>query len=207
MSPFECFQLYIALKNHFKTKTYDFFKYHGKTNASRTSFDKRRDKIFFEKLAKHTDCKGFLVSNLLENTSAWVRELAYSDKAEETYTNWLRRQQSLQYLYKQDLTKLREAFDDNILVKDNNHPHIVVLYLRKQIQLETLCIVCKLTNCLEYWEKHSEDDPIFEEVIQLVKKYTPFISIELDIFKKITLDNFSNVRYNKNVVNTSHVSC
>ena len=49
VSPFETYQHYLSLKNHFTNPKYDFFKYGAKTRASITSFNKRKDKYFFEK--------------------------------------------------------------------------------------------------------------------------------------------------------------
>jgi hypothetical protein len=49
MSAFEVYKDYLALKNHFSNKNYDYFKYKGKVRTSIDSFNKRKDKIFFEK--------------------------------------------------------------------------------------------------------------------------------------------------------------
>jgi len=65
MSAFECYKEYVALKNHFTQKSYDYVKYNGKTSVKADSFNSRKDKIFFEKLAKHKDPKGFLIANLV----------------------------------------------------------------------------------------------------------------------------------------------
>ena len=39
MEPFEAYQKYLALKLHFDSESYDYFKYRGKTNAKRDKFD------------------------------------------------------------------------------------------------------------------------------------------------------------------------
>lgn len=46
MTPFECFNLYHALKLHF-TSDYDFIKYNGKTNVSIKSFEKEEIDLYF----------------------------------------------------------------------------------------------------------------------------------------------------------------
>jgi uncharacterized membrane protein len=66
VKPFEVYQHYLSLKNHFTNPKYDFFKYGAKTRASVTSFNKRRDKYWFEKTSrKYNDEEvvKFLVSN------------------------------------------------------------------------------------------------------------------------------------------------
>ena len=38
---FAAFALYNALKLHFTSKSYDYFKYNGKTNVTKTTFTER----------------------------------------------------------------------------------------------------------------------------------------------------------------------
>ena len=122
MSAFECFKEYVALKNHFSKPTYDYFKYNGKVKLNPSSFDTRKDKLFFQKLAKHPDVQNFLIANLSENERAWIKDLAYSEDAEKVYKTWLKRQQSLSYVFKQELGKLDSDFNRNFLCKSNEHP-------------------------------------------------------------------------------------
>ena len=49
---FAAFALYNALKIHFSSDSYDFFKYNGKTNVSKQSFTTRKDKYSFYKLSR-----------------------------------------------------------------------------------------------------------------------------------------------------------
>ena len=39
VSPFECYQDYLALKQHFSRPDYDYVKYNGKVNARLSSFE------------------------------------------------------------------------------------------------------------------------------------------------------------------------
>jgi hypothetical protein len=73
MSPFETYQAYLGIKNHFSNPKYDYFKY-KKTRATLTSFNKRKDRYFFEKTSRKYQDKeivNFLVSNFVaaDNTS------------------------------------------------------------------------------------------------------------------------------------------
>ena len=49
VTPFETYQSYLSMKNHFTNRKYDFFRYGGKSSATVTSFNKRKDKYWFEK--------------------------------------------------------------------------------------------------------------------------------------------------------------
>lgn len=189
MSAFEVYKDYLALKNHFSNKNYDYFKYKGKVRTSIDSFNKRKDKIFFEKLAKNKEFHEFLVSNLSEDPKLWIRDLAYSDDALKRYLNWKKRQQSLSYTFKNDLSRLNSDFDSNLLCK-NGHPTLLKLYLGGEISLETLCIVLKMTKSMKYWNKSMEYDPVWEDIRNKVIKYTPFLKYDEEKFLKIVIDKF-----------------
>ena len=42
MTAFESYKMYVALKLHFTTDSYDYFKFNGKTRVSETNFEKKR---------------------------------------------------------------------------------------------------------------------------------------------------------------------
>ena len=69
VTPFETYQTYLSMKSHFTNRKYDFFKYGGKSRATMSSFNKRKDKYWFEKTSrKYSDEEvlNFLLANLLE---------------------------------------------------------------------------------------------------------------------------------------------
>jgi hypothetical protein len=190
MSAFECYKEYVALKNHFTKPTYDYFKYNGKLKANFDAFDKRKDKLFFQKLAKHPDVHNFLIANLAENEKSWIRELAYSESAEKVYMDWLKRQQSLTYVFKNELSQLKHQFNENFVCKDGTHPYLLRLYLGKQISLETLCLLLDVTGAKKHWDSKLEYDLVYDSIKTKIEKYTPFIKHDKDKIKKIVLDYF-----------------
>jgi hypothetical protein len=192
MTPFEAFREYLALKSHFCTKTYDYFKYNGKMkSATPSSYDGRRDKLFFMKLAKHKDPKGFLVSNFVHSDRSWIGDLAYNEEAQNNYMNWQKRIQSLSYTFSSELSKLNDEFDSNFIIKET-HPYILVLYLRKEISIETLVILTDLARCISYWNKNMQGDPVWDEVSLKIQKYKPFMQYEKNKFKSIVVDKFAS---------------
>lgn len=191
MSAFEAYKEYLALKNHFSKPDYDYFKYNGKLRVNADSFNARKDKIFFQKLAKHQDVHNFLVANLSVNEKAWIKELAYSEAAEKTYKDWLKRNQSLTYVLKNELQYLMPEFDLNFAIHSTDHPCLLKLYLGNFVSLETLCILLNLTGAKKHWDKKLEYDPVYEEVKKKIEKYTPFIKYDKDKVKNIVLDYFS----------------
>jgi len=191
MSAFECYKEYLALKQHFTQPSYDYFKYNGKIRASSITFEARKDKLFFMKMAKHPDPRNYILSNLVENPKLWIKEIAFSVSAEEVYKSWSKRQQSLMYLFKEELSKLKEDFDSNFKVEDHTHPYVIKLFLRKEISLETLVLLVDLVKCSAYWSKRFAYDPTVEDVLNKIMKYRPFITYDREKVKNIVLDKFS----------------
>ena len=159
---FEAYKEYLALKQHFQGK-YDYQKYSGKLSVKESTFEARKDKLFFQKLAKHPDWRGFLIANLSKDEKSWIRTIAYSEESERIYKNWLRKQQSLQYLVKQDLDKLEPDFNKNFIVKNNEHPPLLKMFLSNDIQFETFCVLVDCTGAMKYWCNEMPYCPIWSE--------------------------------------------
>ena len=191
MSPFEVYRAYLALRNHFNSSSYDYFKYNGKGSSSVESFNKRKDKIFFEKLARHRDPQGLMIANFSKNPKAWIRDMAYTEEGEQNYLEWLKRQQSLSYIVSSELSKLHDDFNENFIVRKNEHPILLRLFSSGAVSAETLCILVDLTNCLEHWDTKLSGDIVWNEVGVFIKKYTPFIKYDREKLKKIVVDNYS----------------
>lgn len=190
MDAFEAYTKYIALKNHFSSKTYDFFKYNGRTRASKASFEKRGDKYFFHKLSKHGDCVNYLASNFLEG-DCWVGDLVNEQDAEKKYLQWKKRIESLSYFFKNDLEKLDSDFNVNFEVKNGEHPLLLKKYLRKEVTPETVLILNDLVRFFPSWNKKIEDKVIWPNEYLKLKKYRPFFTINLDTYKKYVVDFYS----------------
>lgn len=186
VSAFECYQHYLSLKNHFTNSKYNFFKYGAKTRASVTSFNKRRDKYFFEKTSRKYNDKeivDFLVSNfaLSDNPqNLWIGEIINS--GERTYKEWMRRQQSLSYLFKEQSEQLLSNNElKDVLSCSKGHPILLKKFLGGEISLETIVIFDKIFSYRKNFDKKL-DDPIWETVSLKIQKYSPFLN-NIDIFK------------------------
>ena len=189
VTPFETYQHYLSLKNHFTNPKYDFFKYGARTRASISSFNKRKDKYWFEKTSrKYSDKEivDFLVSNFADSDNPqnlWIGEIIYS--GERTYAEWMRRQQSLTYLFKE---QSNELFSENELANlfncSKGHPKILKEFLSGRLSLETFVIYDKIFQFSKNFDKKLTD-PVWETVSLKLKKYGPFINIDVFNYKKI----------------------
>jgi len=187
---FEIYLYYVALKRHF-TSSYDFFKYNGKTKASQASFESRRDKFFFYSLSKRKDSKQFILANMIAKPNLWIGDPFNDSDAEEVFNNWVKRQQSLSYVFSNELSELNEDFNSNLIIKNGQYPNLLSLYNTKRIGIETLIIIDDLFNVFSYWETRITDTIIFPQIKMTVKKVKPFMVYDKEKMKQILLKKFT----------------
>ena len=187
ISPQETLRLYLALKFHFSSESYDIFKYKGQIKKV-PDLSKRKDKFQIQKIAKHSNPQGLMLSNLVLNHNIWTGDIV-SEKGFANYKNWQKRIESLTYTFKEDIKKLNQ--DDlvgNFKVIDGNHPYALRLFLGEHISLESLVIINSLTNFYPHWDKYLTNDLVWKEIRLSIPKYEPFLKFEKEKFKELLLD-------------------
>ena len=189
VDPYEVYIKYLALKSHFSDLNYDYFKYNGKVKAWRSTFDTRKDKYFFYKLSKKKDPIEYLVANFIGSNDFYIGNIR-TDESDQIYMDYKKRKESLSYVFKNDLSKMKENFNDNIIVPDNEHPYLLRLYMRGDISLETLTLINKCVNIFDYWDKELKDDIMWPDIKLKAVKYDPFMSVDINKYRKIILSNF-----------------
>ena len=188
MAP-DAYRCYLALKNHFTKDHYDYIKYRGKTRATNKSFYKRKDRFWFEKFARQKNDKEveeFFVSNFVYSTdpgTMWIGEMI--KEGENRYIDWKKKIQSLSYIFKEDVNSL---FGENTLNEvfdcSKGHPPILKSYLGGNTSLETMVICDKILGYRDNFDKKL-NDPVWETVSRKIKKYDPFLNIDVPNYKKI----------------------
>ena len=196
VTPFETYRTYLSMKSHFTNPKFDFFKYGGKSRATMTSFNKRKDKYWFEKTSrKYSDQQilDFLLSNFViadNPQNLWIGEIINS--GERNYADWMRRKQSLTYLFKEQSEKLLSENElQTVFDCSKGHPVILKRYLGGEISLETLTIMEKVFSFVKDFDKKLTDT-VWETVSLKIKKYIPFININVYNYKKILKEVISN---------------
>ena len=190
VTPFEVYKTYLALKNHFTKDSYDYFKYCGKSRASLDSFHKRKDRYFFERMSRQKtddEIKAYFVANFAESSDSqnlWIGEIIRS--GESVYKDWLKKIQSLSYLFKTESEVFirKDNFESLFDCKNGQHPDILKKYLQKAVSLETLVILDVILNYSSKFDKKLSD-PVWETVGLKIKKYKPFLNIDESKFKQI----------------------
>ena len=175
MTGIEVYKMYLSLKLHFTSKSFDYFKYGNSAKASPSSFDKRKDKFFFVKLSR-------TFNEVVEEKvypATLVREGA------KNYAEYTRRMESLSYIFREDVSKLYnlcDNFDDLFKIK-GVHPVLVKAHLGSIITLETITIFNKIFNFADHID--IDDTIVWEPLKNRIRKYEPFLNIDLGKYKKI----------------------
>ena len=189
MMPFDAYRCYLSLKNHFTKDHYDYHKYRGKTRATVQAFYKRKDRFWFEKFARSKNDKEveeFFVSNFIYSTdpaTMWIGEMI--KEGDGRYTEWKKKVQSLSYIFKEETEsifekqKVDDAFDCS-----KGHPPILKSYLGGSTSLESMVIYDIILGYGKDFDKRL-NDPVWETVSRKIKKYKPFLNINVPHYKKI----------------------
>ena len=187
--PFDAYKQYLSLKNHFTKEKYDYHKYCGKSRATVKSFYKRKDRFWFEKLARNKSDREvveFFVSNFVTCTDPgklWIGEMIR--EGEGRYTSWKRRTQSLSYVFKEEMESMLANQDINsAFASTSGHSPMLKGYLSGDISLETMVICDKILGYRTDYDKKLTD-PVWETVSMRMRKYSPFLNIDVFHYKKI----------------------
>jgi len=186
---FAAFALYNALKTHFTSKSYDFFKYNGKTNVSKETFMKNKSKYQFYKLSRKyslEELRNFFVANLVHGDSSWVGEML-GPEGDKAYTKWQKTNQSLTYVFENDIIGLLGDDDPEqmLAVIDGQHPNLLREVMSGSIQIETMVILNDIMNFFPMWNRKISDDIIWPNWRLKCEKYTPFVTYDKVKFKNI----------------------
>jgi hypothetical protein len=186
---FEAYALWNALKLHFTSDSYDYFKYNGKTNVSKQSFTTNKSKYQFYKLSRKysiDELKQFYVANFIEGKGDWIGELLQD--GEENYTKWQKRYQSLTYTFENDIMYLLDKVDkpdDLLLVKSNEFPKLLQYLMSGSISIETVIILDDIMKFIPMWNKEIYDDIVWPNWLRKIEKYRLFVHYDKNKFLHI----------------------
>ena len=189
VTPFECYKTYVAMKQHFTKDKYDYFKYGGKSRASATSFNNRKDRYFFERMSRKKSDEQivqYFISNFISTedpSKVWIGEIIQN--GETNFQDWQKRNQSLAYVFGDEIERVFKGSSfDSYFDSDGQHPKILKEYLKGEVSIETLVILDRILGYAERFDKKILD-PIWGAVSLKIKKYKPFLNIDVSRYKKI----------------------
>ena len=194
MDGFDVYKIYLAIKLHFTSESYDYFKHNGKTTARLNTFTKRRDRYFFHKLSRSyssSACVDYFVAGFIDSDTVWIGDVV-GKSGQDNYTRWQKRIESLSYVFENDCNTLldfieekRIKFDDLFKVKDGQHPPLVKLYSANKITIETMVILNDILNYSKQFNKEIGETVIWPKKYKLLMNYKPFLKYNITKMKMI----------------------
>jgi len=190
MMSFDCYKTYIAMKSHFTKDSYDYLRYGNRLpRVSLNSFYQRKDRFFFEKMSREfadKDIEKFFIANFTsgkEPEKVFISDIIKTGRS--TYMEWQKRNQSLSYNFKQEVGKLFQGKNINdVFDCSKGHPPILKEYLGRRVSIETLVICNKILRYVKDFDKQLSPYA-WETVSMTIKKYEPFINIDVFHYKKL----------------------
>ena len=193
VTPFEVYQKYLSLKQHFNKKEYDYFKFNGKVRANESSFERRKDKHHFVRLSKiykDEELTNFFVSNFLKTKSLWVGNAA-APEGWQNYVKWKARIQGLSYVFECEIDPLFQAYEEfNIIfnVEDGQHPPLVRHVIAEEVSLETFIILNSILRFIPVFNEKIQETIMWPDLYSMCSKYAPFLNVNkqkyVDILRK-----------------------
>lgn len=189
LTAYETYCLYLAIKSHFTTQSYDYHKYQGKVKATKESFEIRKDRFQFQKLSRkysNDQMLDFLISNCIKGKK-WVGEFL-DDDAESIYLQYMKRRQSFTYIFTNEIQKLFDSVSspEKVFISQSNYPPIIELYLSNSLGEDTLCVINNFFNFIPKMDKDLGKDDILWKPIRIITiKLLPFVEYDKLRFKNI----------------------
>lgn len=190
---FETFSLYTSVKLHFTSKSYDYFKYSGKTKVTVSGFENHKSKYHFYKLSRKyqniDDLLNFIVANLIEDNNIWVGNLL-NEESDIIYRQRQKVIQSLSYIFEEECHKIFDGHEDkNIpLQTKGDYPPLLTMLLRKEVSPESAIILNTFLNFIPSWNNRIADTIRWPNYNLMLGKYTNFVKFDpikyRDILKK-----------------------
>lgn len=187
---FLCYQVYCAVKAHFNSESYDYFKYGGHIKIAESTYKKRRDKNAFIRLAKKfqkvASLEEFLFANFIDNDGKLIFEML-TDEAQRVNLDWQRRKGSRFYIFTQECQKIHQLTGGDFMSairvnKTQTHPFLLTLMLRGEIGYDTVVILDQILSFLSIWKKEISDRIIY-----------PKYSLKLEKVRSVVMNDAPNL--------------
>ena len=191
---FDVYRTYLAMKQHFSNPKFDFFQYDGKINAKESTYQQRSDFYFFETLTRKLDAqevKEYLLSSFIYSDNpakVWIGDIKRTGK--DNWVKWQRQNQSLQYNVTADLKKVlhymtrRGLSFNEMFLTNGGHPPLLKLFIRGEIELETIIILDMVLKFVVRWDEQLAD-PLWSNLSLKIRKYKPFMSIPVKEYRTL----------------------
>lgn len=180
MSGFAAYTMFAAIRLHFTSDKYDYFKYRGSVRSLKQSnFESHKDAWRFEKLARdysgQNELQLMMACNFAANDNLkWIGDLQ-SSEARENYLKTRAALDSLQRWFKREMEQLFSKHTEDELYNVIVSPVLARGVLSKEIiPLLPVVLDQNVLRFLSYWEAESNNVVVRSLSTRLIK-YQPFV--------------------------------
>jgi len=182
MKGFDLFKIYLGVKLHFTTDSYDFLRFRGKTKTTFDSYLKRNDKYWFERLSRSFkgDPVDFFFALFAHNPHQWIGQMVEGGH-EEIYTQWQRKMQNFTEEYTEDVSTICRGLAESkrglnsLFSCGTGHPPLLQAAVRGDISPETFITLDEILGFFPQFQKNLAGDPLWEAYQKRCEKYRPFL--------------------------------
>lgn len=199
---FDLYKLVEALRLHFQTDTYDYFKYNGSIHRKEEKFQENKSKFHYVKLFEkfkrtNIDPVDFIVATMVSGKYKWIGDISTGHK---NYLASEKKFQSFEYMFEQDIARLyseNPSFSQWIKPNPEEYPDLLIEIITEKLSLETMIVLDDIFKLFdEVWKKYDDGmDSVFKGLQTKVQKYRPFVLNKVGKTKKyakILLNVFRN---------------
>lgn len=192
----KAYQEYTAISLHFKSDTYDFFKYNGKVRYNKKLNNQKE--YFFKRLTKkHTrkELLSFFAMKFFENPKYWIfsenadvvlKQLNIHIKKHSSILHSLKMEMT-EYLNKEgiiDADNPKKEFEMHFLSRTSSLPIILQRYVSGDVSVELLLLLNQCFNLFDKWNISLTNDFLWKQYKIKFEKIKPFWNLFVDIDQK-----------------------
>lgn len=196
------YKTYMALKLHFTSEHYDFFKYNNKIQAlTEEKFKSRKDISVFHKINSaipQSILVPFFISQFIHSYNFNVFNLIENQvKSQKIYTDWKNRTDNMLDVYKKDLNTLAKESNGSwkkvICQEEDDYPLLFKLVMIDKISKETYTLLNDLFSQTTKVYESLENDVMYKSLNLKYRKYRPFLMPTIDDILRVTPKNLETL--------------
>jgi len=180
---FKVWKLYMAVKLHFTTNSYNVFNNRGHVKGARDTFYARNDRFIFEKLARKFPTERDIIQYFVANFAYGNQEVVYEPSTgDSNLITWNKRKQSISQVFESDLHTILLHLEKNGMTEkhlyEGNPPELFKLYLGGYITVETMVILNSFADYLTTLKLQL--NLLWAEECRIIDKCKGFVKFDKD---------------------------
>lgn len=193
MNGFKAYKYYMAVKLHFTTDKFNVFENGGRVKGTLDAFKNRSDRFQFEQIAHKIPEDQKLIQFYVANFAYGYQHAVWAhEDAQENYLTWVKRKESIAYIFKKDTDAIILHCEKEKLNKQKlfsfyggNYPELLKLYVGKHITLETMRILDDYTKYLDEWKQNDSLALLWTDERRRIEKAKGFVKYDAKRIKPI----------------------